>query len=133
MVAAPGGFYPITGVTPKQVSGNESLNMQEWDNHEFRTFMKWFIEVNHPEAIEQYQAVRAIERKIEQEESNRRYREMLEAEIQLRQQAQAQRAQNAYPYSQSPYATTQIPEPKSIWERAKELAGIRKIEHGDYY
>ena len=114
-------------ITSKQTHTNESLDMNQWDNHEFRTFMKWFIEANHPEVIEQYQAVRAIERKVEWEEANRRRREQLEAEMQLRQRVQAQRAQTTY-------AVVDNSSPnKSFWERAKEMAGIRKPEHGDYY
>lgn len=130
----PGAYYPITASTTMPdleasiVTNNESLDMSNWNNYEFRTFMKWFIEVNHPEVVEQYQAVRAIERKIEQEEANRRYRELLEAEVQLRQRALAQQAQQAYPYSQSPLTTQQ----KSFWERCKELAK-RPLGHGDYY
>jgi hypothetical protein len=122
-------FGAISSISP---TNNESLDMNNWDNHEFRKFLQWFIEANHPEVIEQYQAVRAIERKIEQEEANRRYREQLEAEMQLRQRVQAQRAQQAYPYSQSPYATTATqslstaePKPKTLWECAKQLAGYK--------
>lgn len=119
-------------ITSRPAHDNESLDMNNWDSQEFHKFMKWFIEANHPEAVEQYQAVRAIERKIEQEEANRRYREQLEAEMQLRQRVQAQRAQQAYPYSQSPYATTATqslstaePKPKTLWECAKQLAGYK--------
>lgn len=120
-------------ITSKQTHTNESLDMNQWDNHEFRTFMKWFIEANHPEVIEQYQAVRAIERKVEFEEANRRRREQLEAEMRLRQQSLAQ--QQAYPYSQSPYVTTatqslstatpEIHKHESIWDAMKRMAGYK--------
>lgn len=140
----PGAFYPTTAafgaITSASPTNNESLDMNEWDNHEFRTFLKWFIEANHPEAVKEYQAVRAIERKVEFEEANRRHREQLEAEIKMREAylaRQAQGMQNAYPYSQSPYATTATQslataESKSFWEQCKELAR-RPLGHGDYY
>jgi hypothetical protein len=134
----PGAFYPTTAgfgaITSRPAHDNESLDMNNWDSQEFHKFMKWFIEANHPEVVEQYQAVRAIERKVEWEEANRRYREQLEAEVRLRQQSLAQ--QQAYPYSQSPYATQSLsmaePKPKTLWERFKEVAS-RPLGHGDYY
>lgn len=128
----PGGFYPTTATTtPLGVTDNTSEDMADWGGDEFRRFVKWFIEVNHPEAVKQFQAIRAIERKVEEEELNRRYLAELEADAKLRQMAQAHRAQNAYPYNVSStqqgygIAVSTDPPRKSVWDRAKEMAGYK--------
>jgi hypothetical protein len=56
-----------TIINPKYVGTNESKDMNDWSISEFQNFVKWFVEVHHPEVVEQYQAVRAIERKVEEE------------------------------------------------------------------
>lgn len=119
---------------------NSSLNMNDWSAVELQNFVKWFIEVNHPEAVKQYQAIRDIERQVE-------HAKKLEYEAQqaeyMRQywanQASAlqqgyvnphsiYQAQNAY---QAPIAVQEEPK-KSFWERCKELAK-RPLSHGDFY
>jgi uncharacterized membrane protein len=110
---------------------NESMNMNDWSAVEFQNFVKWFIEVHHPEVVEQYQAVRDIERQVEA-------REKIEADLRMNElmkqyrAAQAQGMQNAYPYSQSMYypitATQSVPTPpkqESIWDAMKRMAGVK--------
>lgn len=104
----------ITLASPQRMQGlfeginNGSENIADWSGDEFRNFVKWFIEVHHPEAVKQYQAIRAIERKAE--ESARLEAELAQAEFIKQYWAnQAKGAQNAYPYSvpiNGPYTTT---------------------------
>ena len=121
-----------TGTLWDRTTGtNESMNINDWSQVELQNFVKWFIEVHHPEAVEQYQAIRAIERSAQE-------RERLEYEIQQAEYMkrfwanQARGAQNAYPYSQYPYATTATqslstaePKKESIWDAMKRMAGIK--------
>ena len=116
--------------------GNASENITDWSPNELQNFVKWFIEVHHPEAVKQYQAIRAIERKADEAakvEADLRMEELLN---QYRKN-QIQGMQNAYPFpltSQQGYgiAVSTDPPRKSFWERCKELAK-RPLSHGDYY
>lgn len=83
--------------------GNASEDINNWSPNELQNFVKWFIEVHHPEAVKQYQAIRAIERKAEEAakvEADLRMEELLN---QYRAN-QARGMQNAYPF---PLATQQ--------------------------
>jgi len=126
-----------TATSQAERMDNTSMDMNHWSAVEFQNFVKWFIEVHHPEAVEQYQAVRAIERSAQE-------RERLEYEAQQAEYMkqfwanQARGAQNAYPYSQYPYATTATqslstatqsttppPKQESIWDAMKRMAGVK--------
>lgn len=115
----PGAFYPATASVGSadipSSSNNESLDMNNWDGVEFRKFMKWFIEVHHPEAIGEYQAVRAIERKIEEEERNRIRAAQLEADMQLN---------DLVMRNFKKHLTEQTSE--SVWDAMKRMAGYKK-------
>ena len=109
----------------RPVDGNASENINMWSPTELQNFVKWFIEVNHPEAVEQYQAIRAIERSAQE-------RERLEYEAQQAEYMkqfwanQARGAQNAYPYSQSIVAVdNSSPKQESIWDAMKRMAGVK--------
>ena len=117
--------------------GNASENITDWSPNELQNFVKWFIEVHHPEAVKQYQAIRAIERKAE--EAAKVEAELAQLEMMKQYWAnQANAAQNIYPYNvtstQQGYgiAVSTDPPRKSFWERCKELAK-RPLSHGDYY
>jgi hypothetical protein len=121
------------------MDGNASENINMWSPTELQNFVKWFIEVNHPEAVKQYQAIRAIERKAQESAK-------LEADLRMEELIKQYRTnqikgmQNAYPYSITSNTTQQgygiavstDPPRKSFWERCKELAR-RPLSHGDYY
>lgn len=98
---------------------NTSKDMEDWDVQEMRKFIKWFVNMHHPEAIEQFQAIRKIERA--NEEQVKLQAEQEQAEF-FRQywNNQASKAQNAYPYAQ---VTSQATQQKSVWDRMKEMAG----------
>ena len=118
------GFY-----NPNPAGTNESMNMNDWSQVEFQNFVKWFIEVNYPDAVEQYQAVRAIERHAEKAAE-------LEHEIRMA-ELRKNYTQNAYQNPQSMYYGMSVTvdedtKTKSFWERCKELAR-RPLGHGDYY
>ena len=126
------GATGTTWVNPQTLGTNESMNINDWSQVELQNFVKWFIEVNYPDAVKQYQAIRDIERGVAE-------RERLEYEAQQAEYMkqfwanQALGAQNAYPYSQSPYATTATqslstaePKQESIWDAMKRMAGYGK-------
>jgi uncharacterized protein YfaT (DUF1175 family) len=98
---------------------NTSKDMENWDVQEMRKFVKWFVNMHHPEAIEQFQAIRAIERANE-EQAKLQAEETYQKHITDHWNTLAQRAQNAYPYVQ---VTSQDTQQKSIWDRMKEMAG----------
>lgn len=121
------------------MDGNASENINMWSPTELQNFVKWFIEVHHPEAVKQYQAIRAIERKADEAakvEADLRMEEL----IKQYRTNQIKGMQNAYPYSITSNTTQQgygiavstDPPRKSFWERCKELAR-RPLSHGDYY
>lgn len=108
---------------------NTSKDMEDWDVQEMRKFVKWFVNMHHPEAVEQFQAIRAIERANE-EQTRLQAEETYQKHMIDHWNTLAQRAQNAYPYAQ---VTSQATQQKSFWERAKEMAGYGDKSHGDYY
>ena len=130
-------MWKVAGDSHRQQGTNSSMNMNDWSIVELQNFVKWFMEVNHPEAVEQYQAIRDIERKVEVEEQLKAYREEQKVREQLLQaRIDAMRNQTDPRSIYGPWGTVVTPEDrkvKSFWERAKEMAGIRKTEHGDYY
>lgn len=113
----------------RPVDGNASENINMWSPTELQNFVKWFIEVNHPEAVKQYQAIRAIERKAEEAakvEADLRMEEL----INQYRKNQIQGMQNAYPFpltTQQGYgiAVSTDPPTKSVWDRMKEMAGYK--------
>jgi hypothetical protein len=126
-----------TWMSPQTLGTNESMDMNHWSQVELQNFVKWFIEVNYPDAVKQYQAVRDIERQAEKAKE-------IEADLRINelmrqyQQAQMRGLQNAYPYSQYPYAatatqaistatqsTTPPPKQESIWDAMKRMAGVK--------
>lgn len=112
---------------------NESLDMEDWHDNEVHKFIKWFVAMHHPEAIEQFQAIRKIERANEEQEAREQEARRLEIERQMLQQKYAQLQNSPYYTTSSITSQAYVTEQKSFWERAKELAGYRKTEHGDYY
>lgn len=128
----PGGVYPVIGRSLFEGSNDTAEDITQWSDTELRKFMKWFIEVHHPEAVKQYQAIRAIERKADEAakvEADLRMEELLN---QYRKN-QIQGMQNAYPYSITSNTTQQgygiavstDPPRKSVWDRMKEMAGYK--------
>lgn len=98
----------------------DRANPSTWGADEKISFFTWFIQTYHPEAVEQFQALRDIERKIQLEEYEKAQRAHLEWQLKLAQQikdAHEQRAKEA----------------QTIWGKMKQAVGIRRIEHGDYY
>lgn len=108
---------------------NTSKDMEDWDVQEMRKFIKWFVNMHHPEAVEQFLAIRKIERANE-EQARLQAEEAYQKHIRDYWNNQASKAQNAYPYTQ---VTSQSIQQKSIWDRMKELAGYGDKSHGDYY
>lgn len=101
--------------------GNASEDINNWSPNELQNFVKWFIEVHHPEAVKQYQAIRAIERKAE--EAEKLEYEAQQAEYMKQFWAnQARGAQNAYQY---PTYTT-----SAIQQTAPKKSFLRKL--GDW-
>jgi iron-sulfur cluster repair protein YtfE (RIC family) len=98
----------------------DKTNPSTWSPNEQTQFFIWFIQTYHPEAVEQFQALRDIERKIEQEEHEKAQRVHLEWQLKLAQQIKEAHEQRAK-------------ETQSIWGKMKQAVGIRRIEHGDYY
>lgn len=97
---------------------NSSSDLEDWEVNEMRKFIKWFVNMHYPEAIEQFLAIRKIERANEEQARLEEQQRWLQREMELRQQA---------------FANISQAEQKSIWDRMKEMAGYRKTEHGDYY
>lgn len=94
---------------------NLSEDINAWDPTEFRNFVKWFIEVHHPDAVKQYQAIRDIERQAEH--AKRLEYEAKQAEYMKQFWAnKARAAQNAYQYpttaTQGVYGIAVQEEPK---------------------
>lgn len=105
---------------------NESLDMEKWGSVEIRKFIKWYVNMHHPEAIEQFLAVRKIERANEQQARLEEHQRWLEREMEFHQRMKEEVERKVEALKNQP--------PVSIWDRMKELAGYnRKIEHGDYY
>lgn len=87
---------PITNVSGKvvvngslllgDVHNNDSNDLEHWDVQEFRKFIKWYVNMHHPEAIEQFQAIRKIERANERQEELARQMAWHERELELRKQ-----------------------------------------------
>lgn len=103
---------------------NTSKDMEDWDVQEMRKFIKWFVNMHHPEAVEQFLAIRKIERANEEQAKLEERQRWYEKELELQKQLQARVQQS--------YGNT-LTQQKSVWDRMKEMAGYRKIEHGDYY
>ena len=104
------------------VHNNESTNLEHWDVQEFRKFIKWYVGMHNPEAIEQFLAIRKIEKANERQEQLAKEMAWHERELELRKQIREEnikRIENQVPIS--------------IWDKMKEMAGYRKTEHGDYY
>lgn len=120
-----------TWMNPQTLGTNESMDINHWSQVELQNFVKWFIEVNYPDAVKQYQAIRDIERQAEKVKE-------LELEIQRQEfmkqywANQARGAQNAYTNPQSLYTalptqaiTITPPKQESIWDAMKRMAGIK--------
>lgn len=105
---------------------NESLDMEKWGSVEIRKFIKWYVNMHHPEAVEQFLAIRKIERANEAQARLEEYKRWVEREMKIQQKIRDSLQQRTEALKNQP--------PKSIWDRMKEMAGYnRKIEHGDYY
>lgn len=60
-------MWKVAGDSHNPYKGtNASLDVEDWSPVELQKFVKWFMAVNHPEAVEQYQAIRNIERAAEE-------------------------------------------------------------------
>ena len=103
---------------------NSSSDLEDWEVNEMRKFIKWFVNMHYPEAIEQFLAIRKIERANEEQAKLEERQRWYEKDLELQKQLQA-RVQQAYGNT--------LTQQKSIWDRMKEMAGYRKTEHGDYY
>lgn len=130
-----GGMVSSTGTVTLNTAnrvvwgeGNASEDIMDWSPTELQTFVKWFIEVNYPEAVKQYQAIRAIERKAD--ENAKLEAEVAQLEMMRQYWAnQARGAQNAYQYPttavQFPYTTMatqqQSPKKQGLWSLFKDM------------
>ena len=79
-----------------------------------RKFIKWFVNMHHPEAIEQFLAIRKIERANEEQARLEEQQRWLKREMELQQQIRQQTLANIPQAKQ-----------KSVWDRMKELAGYK--------
>lgn len=121
---------PITNVSGKvvvngslllgDVHNNESTDLEHWEVQEFRKFIKWYINMHNPEAIEQFLAIRKIEKANERQEQLAREMAWHERELELRKQmAQEMIRINT--------------KNRTIWGKVKDALRGKKVEHGDYY
>lgn len=125
-----GNIHPTSTVTSNVALSSENIDnasndMEDWDSIEVRRFIKWFVNMHYPEAVEQFQAIRKIERANEEQIKA----ETVQAQLDLMKkywdsQVQAQITPSQV-YSQS--------STKSVWDRMKEMAGYGSKSHGDYY
>lgn len=115
---------------------NKSMDMNDWSQVEFQNFVKWFIEVNHPEAVEQYQAIRDIERQAQEAEQIER--DLAQAKMMEQYyKSQMNQARNMYQTGYTNTSSTFQPQnygtvitvaedetkPLSIWDKMKRMAG----------
>lgn len=105
---------------------NSSTDLEDWEVNEMRKFIKWFVNMHHPEAIEQFLAIRKIERANEEQVRLEEQQRWLKREMEIQQQIRDGLQQRREALTNQP--------PLSIWDKMKDMVGYnRKIEHGDYY
>ena len=93
---------------------NSSSDLEDWEVNEMRKFIKWFVNMHYPEAIEQFLAIRKIERANEEQARLEEQQRWLKREMELQQQIRQQTLANIPQAKQ-----------KSVWDRMKELAGYK--------
>ena len=122
------GQQGVTGMNSTQTWGQYSnttteydrTNPSTWSLNEQVKFLIWNAQVNHPESIEQFQALQDIERKVQEEERQSQY----ERYMQGYQDPRALYAQNAYQPGQAVTITT-LPKQESVWDDMKRMVGIK--------
>lgn len=95
-------------------ANNSSSDLEDWEVNEMRKFIKWFVNMHHPEAIEQFLAIRKIERANEEQARLQAEQKWMEREVELRKRIREQALANISEQ-----------QAKTIWGKMKELAGYK--------